>query len=134
MLVGDKVKKDVYLGEEVVGMFSQLSGDNAKFHKNLTYCNKHGFEKPIVYGFLLGSYFSEILGMKLPGEGYVIHSVLLNFKKHIYVGSFTSYEAVVTKIVEGIGVVSLDLKIRVNGETHVDGKAQCVRIDPIAQN
>lgn len=123
MTVGQKVR----FSQHEVSSYASLIADFAPVHTNSNYAQSMGFDRPIVHGFLLGSRFSRILGMYLPGPMTVIQSVRLNFIQPVLINETVEYTASVKNISLAVKVVMLALKISKNdGKEAVTGQGQCV--------
>jgi 3-hydroxybutyryl-CoA dehydratase len=69
--------------KEDVLLFSQICGDRNPLHYDEEYCKKTIFKKPIIFGILGASLFSNLLGNNLDGSIYIKQN--LNFLKPIYI-------------------------------------------------
>jgi len=69
--------------KEEVLLFSNLCGDKNPLHFDEEYCKNTQFKKPIIFGMLGASLFSNLLGNNLDGSIYIKQS--LNFLRPIYV-------------------------------------------------
>lgn len=58
----------VHLTEELVNNFCSLSGDENPLHMDETYAKQTSFEGRVVHGQLGVCYFSQLIGMHLPGQ------------------------------------------------------------------
>jgi 3-hydroxybutyryl-CoA dehydratase len=75
MLVSEKIK----ITKEMVINFSELVGDKNPLHLDTEYCANTKFEKPIVPGMFLSSFFSKLISEKYPGPGSIYLSQNLSF-------------------------------------------------------
>jgi 3-hydroxybutyryl-CoA dehydratase len=75
MLVSEKIK----ITKEMVINFSELVGDKNPLHLDMEYCANTKFEKPIVHGMFLSSFFSKLISEKYPGPGSIYLSQNLSF-------------------------------------------------------
>lgn len=80
--------------QEEVNQFAQTSGDQNPIHIDADYAAATAFKKPIMHGFLAGSVFSRIIGMKFPGEGSVYLKQSMAFRRPMFVD--VNYQAVLT--------------------------------------
>lgn len=69
--------------KEEVLLFSNLCGDKNPIHYDEEFCKKTIFRKPIIFGMLGSSLFSNLLGNNIEGSIYI--SQTLNFLKPIYI-------------------------------------------------
>lgn len=77
----------IRISEDLVNDFAKISGDFNPLHLDSNFALKTQFGKKIVHGMLLASFFSQLIGMKLPGKNGAYFSQTLNFKKPCYVGN-----------------------------------------------
>ena len=66
--IGLKKEFSVKITEELVNDFAKISGDFNPLHMDEEYASTTSFEKRVVHGMLLASFFSRIDGMYLPGK------------------------------------------------------------------
>jgi len=87
----------ITITEEDLNWFRNLTGDNAPVHYDSRVANEMGYERPIVYGFLVFSRFSALLGMNLPGPRAVIQSASYKMVNPVYVGDQLTYQVEMKK-------------------------------------
>lgn len=85
ILIGQKESFSVKITESTLNEFSKLSGDFNPLHMNSKFANSSSFGKRIVHGMLLSSFFSQLIGMKLPGKNSLYFSQTLNFRSPCYI-------------------------------------------------
>ena len=81
--VGDFITRRRTFRQEDLVQFSGLVGDKNPIHLDPQFAASTIFKKPIVYGFLSGGMFSEILGNTFTGAVYL--SQTLNFRAPVFV-------------------------------------------------
>lgn len=86
MKIGDSCEEKFQIFQKDVIVFSEITGDKNPIHLDENYCKSSLFGKPIVHGFLGGSIFSKIIGMKFPGEGTIYLQQSMSFRKPMFVG------------------------------------------------
>jgi 3-hydroxybutyryl-CoA dehydratase len=84
MIVGDKAILIKRFTDKDVETFAEISLDNNPIHLNEEYAAVTIFKKRIVHGFLVGSLISATIANKLPGNGSIYISQVMNFKKPVY--------------------------------------------------
>ena len=77
--IGQKVEFTEVISESMIEEFAKLSGDYNSHHMDESYARKTRFKKRICHGMLLGSLFSRLIGMHLPGKHSLYFSQSLNF-------------------------------------------------------
>ena len=91
---GDIFRKSFRFSQQDVEKFAEVTGDNNPVHLDAAYAAKTLFKKPIMHGFLGGSFFSRVFGTMFPGEGTLYLRQVMEFRKPMFVD--TAYEAVFT--------------------------------------
>lgn len=71
--------------EENTNEFRKMSGDENPLHKYNEYAKDKGFQQKVVFGMLSSIYYSTLVGVYLPGERCLLHSIDIKFKSPIYV-------------------------------------------------
>ena len=84
--VGQKESFNVKINESMINDFSKLSGDLNPLHMDESFAKSGMFGKRISHGMLLSSFFSQLIGMKLPGKNALYFSQTLNFRSPCYIG------------------------------------------------
>lgn len=92
--VGDQAFQIVEIKEENVETFGRITKDYNPMHFDNEYASKTIFKKRISHGMYVGSLFSKIFGMDLPGNGAIYVGQSLKFKRPVYFGDVI--KAVVT--------------------------------------
>ena len=83
--IGHKESFTIKVQESMLDEFSRLSGDFNPLHMNSEFANSSSFGKRIAHGMLLSSFFSQLIGMKLPGKNALYFSQTLNFRSPCYI-------------------------------------------------
>lgn len=84
--VGDTASQEVEIKEENVETFGRITNDYNPAHFDSEYASKTMFKKRISHGMYVGSLFSKVFGMDLPGNGTIYVSQSLSFKRPVYFG------------------------------------------------
>ncbi|MDP2619532.1 MAG: MaoC family dehydratase [Hyphomicrobiales bacterium] len=134
--------EDVHLGMEGtfsktvtakdIDMFAAVSGDTNPFHLDEAFAASTAFGGRIAHGLLVASYFSTILGTKLPGPGSVYVSQTLKFRAPVYIGDTAVARVRVKSKNDEKFRVTLECECTVKGEPVLDGEA-VVRIPSRAE-
>ena len=66
--------------------FSELSGDFNPIHSNVNFARKKGFTSPIIYGLLLASQASRLIGQELPDSHAILTGVQMDFTAPAFAG------------------------------------------------
>lgn len=84
--------------------FAGISGDHNPVHISEEYALQSRFKKRIAHGLISASFFSQLFGTRLPGQGCVYASQSLQFKRPVYLG-----DTVTAKV----QIISIDIKRRI---------------------
>ena len=125
---GQEVSVPLNVTEDDMRSFASLSKDLNPLHQEESFARAHGFAGRVVYGGLLVAAVSRLLGMKLPGKGWVWHSVAMQFHSPLYVGEPAEVRGVVKHLNDDIGVIQISLQILRSGQVIAKGEAQAGRL------
>ena len=64
--------------------FAKLSGDYNPIHLESDFAKSKGFDSPIIYGLLLSSQISRLIGQELPDKNAVLTGFQIDFIKPSY--------------------------------------------------
>ena len=90
--IGQKRKFSVKITESLINEFAKISGDYNPLHVDEQYAKSTKFGKRICHGMLLGSFFSKMVGMYLPGKNALYFSQTLNFRLPCFINDEVSVE------------------------------------------
>jgi len=98
--VGLQAAFDVLITADAVQAFAALSGDYNPLHTDSNFAKQRGYASEVVFGMLISSYLSRLVGMYLPGKHALLHGVDVKFLKPNYVGDLLTIRGEVTYINE----------------------------------
>jgi acyl dehydratase len=101
-----------------------LSGDSNPLHRDDAFAHKRGFRSRVVYGLLLTSYVSKMVGKFLPGENCLLLGIDLKFVSPCYVGDTIEVAAVVDSISIAVKAAVLRIVITNKGSGEVLAKGK----------
>lgn len=84
MHVGEQAFITKTIQEKDVETFGHITGDYNPAHFDEAYASTTMFKKRIAHGMLIGSLFSPVLGLQLPGPGVIYVSQSLKFTRPVY--------------------------------------------------
>ncbi len=93
--------------------FAELSGDFNPLHSDADFARARGFKGVVVYGGLLISHASRVIGMELPGKHAIWNTINAQFRNPVYVGDEVQVMTEVTHISEATRSIEIRLKFRV---------------------
>ena len=115
----------IKITESMVEKFSNLSGDLNPLHMDNEFAESSLFKKRIAHGMLLSSFFSRLIGMKLPGKNALYFSQTLNFRSPCYIDDEIK---VVGKVIEKSDSTQI-----ITVSTSIFNKSKICLIDGIAK-
>lgn len=96
--VGDSANQEVLIRQNHVETFGHITNDFNPMHFDEDYAKKTQFKKRISHGMYVGSLFSKLFGLDLPGEGSIYISQSLRFRRPVYFGDIVKAEITVTAV------------------------------------
>jgi len=96
--VNDQAHQIKTITERDIELFGEVTNDYNPVHFNEEYASKTMFKKRICHGMLIGSLFSKVFGMDLPGEGSIYISQTLRFRRPVFLGDVIKAEVTVKQI------------------------------------
>lgn len=123
--LGQKVEFSVTVTQEMVKTFLDLSGDHNPIHWDDAYAQQTQFKRVVVPGMLLGSFFSRLVGMYIPGEHSLYLGQELRFRHVAFTGDRIVVQGEVTAVSLVTGVISLKTTIyNQDNQLLVEGEAK----------
>jgi acyl dehydratase len=95
--IGNTASQTMTITQEYVETFGRITNDLNPMHFDEAYANKTMFQKRIAHGMYVGSLFSKLFGLDLPGEGTIYVSQSLRFKRPVYFGDTITATVTVTE-------------------------------------
>lgn len=108
-----------------VETFGEVIEDYNPAHYDETYASKTVFKKRISHGMLVGSLFSKLFGLTLPGKGTIYVKQSLKFTKPVYFDDVITATVRVTEIINERNRVKFEcVATNQNGDIVVKGDAE----------
>ena len=125
--VGQKFKFAIIITEKLLNDFAILSGDQNPLHMDENYANNTPFKKRVCHGMLLASFFSQLVGMHMPGKNALYFSQSINFKSPCFIGDEITVEGEVVDKSNATKILTLNTTIyNQSGKCLVDGIAKVI--------
>lgn len=86
LFVGMTAEIEELITPELVDDFASLSGDFSTLHMEEKFAKERGFKTRVAHGVLQASFISKVVGMMLPGENALLHSISMQYRHPVYVG------------------------------------------------
>ena len=125
--IGQQESFIIKITESMVDKFSNLSGDLNPLHMDNEFAESSSFNKRIVHGMLLASFFSQLIGMKLPGKNALYFSQTLNFRSPCYIDDEIKVIGEVTEKSDSTQIITVSTTIFNKSKTClIDGIAKII--------
>jgi acyl dehydratase len=109
--IGQSAEFEVSVTLDMLNEFVRISGDKSPIHVDETFAQAKGFKGRVVHGFLLGSFYSQFVGVHLPGENTVLQKTEMDFHNPVYVGEKLKVQGAIDEIFESVQSVVIKAKI-----------------------
>jgi 3-hydroxybutyryl-CoA dehydratase len=124
--VGQQVTQSVTFDWKTVEAFVDIYKDYARIHQDEAFARDLGYPGPILHGFLVSGRFSRLIGMYLPGEGAVLQTIDLKFRRPVMCGNEVVYRLSISRLRPAHQIIEMDLTVMADGLEAVTGQCQCV--------
>jgi len=125
--IGQQESFIIKITASMVEKFSNLSGDLNPLHMDNEFAESSSFKKRIVHGMLLASFFSQLIGMKLPGKNALYFSQTLNFRSPCYIDDEIQVVGEVTEKSDSTQIITVSTSIFNKSKTClIDGIAKII--------
>ena len=125
--IGQQESFMIKITASMVEKFSNLSGDLNPLHMDNEFAESSSFKKRIVHGMLLASFFSQLIGMKLPGKNALYFSQTLNFRSPCYIDDEIQVVGEVTEKSDSTQIITVSTSIFNKSKTClIDGIAKII--------
>ncbi len=82
--VGMSAQFDVEITPELMTAFANLSGDRNPLHTDDHFAQTSGFPGRVAFGMLTSSFYSQLIGVHLPGKRALLDGIQIEFKSPAY--------------------------------------------------
>ena len=106
--------------------FAELSGDFNPIHIDVEFAKSKGFKEPIVYGLLLSSQISRLIGYELPDKNSILTSVQMNFVKPSFVDDKLIFLADLVKKSDSVHMLEFSCLIKKDDKIICRGSATAI--------
>lgn len=112
----------VNITESMVNEYARITGDYSPMHMDEEYARKTEFGHRICHGMLIGSFFSRLVGMHLPGENGLLLSYSCSHPLPCYMNRELIVDGVITGKSEATRIITIKATIKDEfGKLLVDG-------------
>lgn len=128
--VGDQSFFRIKITKEMIDQFASISGDLNPLHMDEKYAQKTKFKKRVCHGMLLSSFFSQLVGMHLPGKKCLYLSQSLNFVNSCFINDTITVKGVVIGKSDSTKILEIETTIfNQNNVLLVDGIAKVLFLE-----
>ena len=118
----------ITITETMVDDFAKLSGDFNPLHTDSEYAVSSGFHGRVCHGMLLGSFFSRLIGMYLPGKHALHFSQSLKFVNPCIINEKIIVKGEVLDKSAASKIITIKTTIINESKKIVVGGIACVRV------
>ena len=123
--LGDFSELKKVFNEKDVLTYAEVTTDKNPAHVDKDYASKTMFKKQIAHGMFVGSLFSAIVGVQMPGLGSIYIKQSLKFTKPVYFGDEITAKVTVKEIKYDRNRVVFDcIAVNQREETVIIGEAE----------
>ena len=125
--IGDSAEFKIIITETMVHQFANISGDFNSLHMDNEFAKTTKFGKRVCHGMLLGSFFSRLVGMYIPGLYALYLSQSLKFISPCFIDDKIIVRGTVIRKSERTKIITLQtLILNTNDKILVDGECKAV--------
>jgi acyl dehydratase len=107
----------------MVNEFAKISGDYSPMHMDEEHARKTEFKSRICHGMLVGSFFSRLVGMYLPGENGLLLSYSCRHLAACYLDQDVEVGGIIVSKSESTRIITIKATVRdAMGKLLVDGQ------------
>ena len=117
----------ITITESMIDGFAKISGDYNPLHMDEKFAQSRDFKNRVCHGMLLGSLFSRLIGMYIPGKFSLYFSQSLNFRAPCFIEDVVTITGTVTEKHNSTKMLTLKTVISNQNENClVDGIAKVI--------
>jgi len=120
--LGLSARFEAEIGEAAMAAFAELSGDRNPLHLDDVFARAQGFPGRVVFGQLTSAFYSQLVGMYLPGRFALLHGIDVDFKAPAFVGDKLTVSGTITHLTDAYKRLEMKAWI-VNGAGKTISKA-----------
>ena len=121
---GMQVAFPICVTDDDMRRFAVLSGDVSPLHTDPAFARSKGYDDIIVYGGLLVSYISRLVGMHMPGRDSVEAGLEVKFTNPLFVNENATLSGVVKHKHESVRLLEIAFRITTPAKTVARGMAR----------
>ena len=91
--------------------FVELSGDVNPLHAEESYAREKGFRDRVVHGMLTSTFYSQLVGVHLPGKYCLLQGIKISFHQPVFIGDRLTVRGEVAQVTEAMRVITVRASI-----------------------
>tara|TARA_B100000787_G_C16163709_1_gene282770 strand:- start:87 stop:503 length:417 start_codon:yes stop_codon:yes gene_type:complete len=111
--------------EDIIS-FAKLSNDHNPIHVDANFAKSKGFKAPLVYGLLLSTQMSRLIGQELPDSNCMLTGVQMNFLSPVFPDEKLIFEATLNHKSDSTHALEFDCDISKEGKKLCRGKVSAL--------
>jgi acyl dehydratase len=117
---------DFRFSGENMRTFEHLSGDHNPIHTDAAFAKAKGFDAPLVFGLLLASQISRLIGQELPDNHAILTGITMNFISPAFADEDLRFDAELVNKSDATHALGFKCRITRAGKTLCRGTADAV--------
>lgn len=109
--LGQTAAFEQHVSVQDLDRFIELSGDSNPLHADHEFARARGFAGRVVHGAYIAALVSRLVGVQLPGENCIVHSINLQFKAPLVVGRRVQVQAVIDQLSDAVQAAILKITV-----------------------
>lgn len=117
---------DFRFSGENMRTFEHLSGDHNPIHTDAAFAKAKGFDAPLVFGLLLASQISRLIGQELPDNHVILTGIAMDFISPAFADEDLRFDAKLVNKSDAMHALGFKCHITRAGKTLCRGTADAV--------
>jgi 3-hydroxybutyryl-CoA dehydratase len=109
--VGTSHSFEVTITDDMMRSFELMTGDDNPLHVDVSFAAARGHRERVVYGMLVASFYSTLVGVYLPGRDALLQEVEVSFRKPVYPGDRLTVRGEVVGVSEAVRQVEIRAEV-----------------------
>ena len=108
----DQIERfDVTISEPMMKSFREISGDINPLHSDKNFAIQNNYKDKVVFGLLVSSFYSRLVGVYLPGKYALLNSINIDFLKPVYVKDKLHIEGKIVELDNRFKIINIKSRI-----------------------
>jgi len=104
-------KFDVTISDLMMKNFREISGDINPLHFDASFARLNKYKDKVVFGMLLSSFYSRLVGVYIPGKFALLNSISIDFVKPVYVNEKLYIEGKIVELDYRFKIINIKSRI-----------------------